>query len=535
MWWLTGIALATTMPVVELSWRGDRAELTASGVPGEHVAEDAPFDLELAWGPHSKGLAAFGADAVHGVALSDVRGTEMTGMVRLSLCDDGGTTCRMVDAAISAEVPHTRKGSLKFTVRSPSAAATAPASAPASSAKPHASPFKADAVSAHSRAVGEARSAGKLVLLDFTAVWCPPCNLMSAEVFEADPRPAALDAFVIAPVDADDPSSFALKDRYAVGGYPTVVVTDVEGNELSRHVGYLDRETLLAWLERASVVEVADGDLVALEPSEVTPQKAAEIAWLLVQRGETELGAWLERAAGASESAELHMARLSAAPSAADLQWLALHASNKTLAWLPAALELAKQDEEARSAALLAIQRALPRASGPAAADLLYMAAEVSGGEEAPLLYAAAAAALRASLSGDPVLDRGYYTWLARLSEHGGDVDAGLALLAEAAATFPDEPTFHESRARMLLRVDRPEEALVSARAAAAVAWGDNHTRVAKVVFDALVALGRDAEARTVAEEALARAPDPGDLAVRSGRYTAALEEGLAELASAEK
>ena len=532
MWWLTGIALATTMPVVELSWRGDQALLTATGVAGEHVAQDAPFDLQLTWGPHSKGLAGFGADAAQGVPLSDVRGAEMTGKVRLSLCDDGGTTCRMVDAEISGEVPHSRRGRLQLTVLPP-AAGVAAAAPTASHGAVHASPYKADAVTTHSRAVKQARDGGQLVLLDFTAVWCPPCNLMSAEVFEAEPRAAVLDAFVIAPVDADDPSSFALKDRYAVGGYPTVVVTDVEGNELSRYVGYLDRETLLAWLERASVAEVADGDRVALSPSAVPAQEAAEIAWLLVGRGETEVGPWLERAAGAPDSVELHMARLAVSPSAADLQWLALHASEQALAWLPAGLPLAAQDEEARSAALLAIQRALPHASGPAAADLLYMAAEVSGGDEAPLLYAAAAAALRASLSGDPVLDRGYYTWLARLSEHGGDVDGGLALLEEAASIFPDEPTFHESRARMLLRADRPEEALQSARSAAEVAWGDNHTRVAKVVFDALVALGRDDEARTVAEQALARAPDPGELAVRSSRYTEALNEGLAKLAAA--
>jgi len=100
-------------------------------------------------------------------------------------------------------------------------------------------------------AQAQAKKESKLVLLDFTGSdWCSWCKKLDAEVFsqaqfadyakknlvlvEVDfPAQKKLDAAL---VKAND----ALKDKYKITGYPTLIVLKPDGTVVWNQVGYME-------------------------------------------------------------------------------------------------------------------------------------------------------------------------------------------------------------------------------------------------------------------------------------------------------
>ncbi len=107
-------------------------------------------------------------------------------------------------------------------------------------------PWRSDLDAAKS----EARSAGRLLFIDFTADWCPPCKVMKREVFSKDAVAKALEGFIPVQVDLSDrtgPGS-AVVTQYEVSAIPTFIVADAEGKVLKRHVGGMGPDLFLEWL-----------------------------------------------------------------------------------------------------------------------------------------------------------------------------------------------------------------------------------------------------------------------------------------------
>jgi thioredoxin-related protein len=100
-----------------------------------------------------------------------------------------------------------------------------------------------------SKAQQQAKTEKKMVLMDFTGSnWCPPCKALHKNVLTSqDFADFAKANLVLVLVDFPRPSNLsaeqqkandALAEKFKVEGFPTVIVLDGEGKQLSKEVGY---------------------------------------------------------------------------------------------------------------------------------------------------------------------------------------------------------------------------------------------------------------------------------------------------------
>ena len=79
--------------------------------------------------------------------------------------------------------------------------------------------------------------------LRFSAKWCGPCQGLKMIVNGAkDKLPIEVEE-----VDIDD--NIMMAQQFNVRSVPTLVIVDEQENELKRHVGLLNEETLLEFLK----------------------------------------------------------------------------------------------------------------------------------------------------------------------------------------------------------------------------------------------------------------------------------------------
>ena len=85
-----------------------------------------------------------------------------------------------------------------------------------------------------------ARVQHRPLFLYWGAAWCPPCNQLKATLFNRADFIERSRAFVAVYVDGDSPGAQKLGTRFKVRGYPTVLLFDASGTELTRLPGEVD-------------------------------------------------------------------------------------------------------------------------------------------------------------------------------------------------------------------------------------------------------------------------------------------------------
>ncbi|MEP7299867.1 MAG: thioredoxin family protein [Burkholderiales bacterium] len=87
-----------------------------------------------------------------------------------------------------------------------------------------------------------AKAEAKPVFVYWGAKWCPPCNQVKATLFNRQDFIERSRAFVPVYVDGDSPGAQKLGSRFKVSGYPTMVLFNAQGAELTRLPGEVEAE-----------------------------------------------------------------------------------------------------------------------------------------------------------------------------------------------------------------------------------------------------------------------------------------------------
>jgi thioredoxin-related protein len=87
-----------------------------------------------------------------------------------------------------------------------------------------------------------AKAEAKPVFVYWGAKWCPPCNQVKATLFNRQDFIERSRAFVPVYVDGDSPGAQKLGARFKVSGYPTMVLFNPQGTELTRLPGEVDAQ-----------------------------------------------------------------------------------------------------------------------------------------------------------------------------------------------------------------------------------------------------------------------------------------------------
>ena len=545
---------AAEAPGFEVHTPDNGASVLLSTVSGTHVNLEAPMLLQR----NDDILAAQTADDGHGVtwSLNPALTTGESVRLEFAVCDDAETWCKFFKIAFdfdpAQDLQATRQGS---SIEAP----------PSDAGQGHHPGLLSFAIQDDADAAFEqATNENKLVLLDFHAVWCPPCQQLAAEGM-ADPDVRAIvDDLVVVQLDADKSTSWSAKSRYAVRGYPTVILARANGQEIARMEGYPGVADLHQWLDRGirsghSLRELAQMKAQGDRSPETLTALARALSDLGLNEEAASLYAEVLPALSGQDAIEAHLALLADAAASGSKRSLKKH--SKALLAAPAHIKIVYGYYGALSG--------LPEGStslesyigaqGLAAAEKLIAAPdqtplqtsdaldakgtflEIQGDEAgAKVAYSQAADALLEALDQQP----GEGT--ARFDTFRGPVRALTGLLTaadrpdeaevfhkELTSTYTSEVTYFYDYARFLKGQERLTDAEPIARQAVEHAHGDNRLWATALLADILVANGKQSEAVDILTSTISETPLPDDPTIRTHRYVKRLEQQLSALEEA--
>ena len=137
-----------------------------------------------------------------------------------------------------------------------------------------------------SAALKEAKSADKPVLVDVWAIWCVPCREMDETTYKDQKVLEAMADFIPVKVDADAKKIFI--ERYRIDAFPTILILDSRGNEITRLLGYVDAGDLL---EILSIVDSGYADYLASSSNQKDHEALAKLGRYFTSAGNPAEGA----------------------------------------------------------------------------------------------------------------------------------------------------------------------------------------------------------------------------------------------------
>ncbi len=92
--------------------------------------------------------------------------------------------------------------------------------------------------------ITEVTKSSKLVIVDFFATWCVPCQMMTEVLHDVEKEyESDIEVFK---VDVDENQDTAI--RYEINSMPTLVFFK-DGEEIERRVGFVEKDQLVSLIE----------------------------------------------------------------------------------------------------------------------------------------------------------------------------------------------------------------------------------------------------------------------------------------------
>ncbi|MBI3505922.1 MAG: thioredoxin family protein [Proteobacteria bacterium] len=406
-------------------------------------------------------------------------------------------------------------------------------------------------------ALAAAKKDGKLLLIDFYGIWCPPCNELDEYTYPDPAFKKASADFVKVALDVDAERSFDWKARYKVGGYPTIVIADSSLREIDRKVGVLHGPAMAKWLgetkaARAEPLEAAAARVAKDGPAKDEARTRRVARWHF-ERVEMEKAEALLVGLKSPEAERLlwevkaERARKQEDKDARQQALVALTSKFKQDSEFPYwAYTLATISSDAAKGLAPEVHQAVAHWSSPEFAPRsahipVYLAqfeAGFVGSVESTTTakpYWDKAAALYAEHEKKSPLaaPRSAGFELAYcLSEAGRKAEA-TAVYERLVKAYPQEFTFNYEYATALNEDEKRDAAYPYAVKAVDTGYGDNWLRAVRLKGEIELKTGRPDEAAKTVESALAEAVLPKSADVRTYRYITQLRSLQREIAEA--
>lgn len=96
------------------------------------------------------------------------------------------------------------------------------------------------------KALLEAKKQNKMIFLDAYASWCGPCKLLKKKTFPDKAAGAFFNAnYINVAIDMEKGDGPSLSEKYGVNAYPTLIITDADGNIITYTQGYISPKQLI--------------------------------------------------------------------------------------------------------------------------------------------------------------------------------------------------------------------------------------------------------------------------------------------------
>ena len=95
-------------------------------------------------------------------------------------------------------------------------------------------------------ALKEAKAKKKFIFLDAYASWCGPCKLLKKNTFTDDKAGKFFnETFINVAMDMEKGEGPDIGTKYGVNAFPTLIITDADGNLITYTQGYITPEQLI--------------------------------------------------------------------------------------------------------------------------------------------------------------------------------------------------------------------------------------------------------------------------------------------------